>query len=372
MSFFSVFPYPVSRIPFSIFPRTLTPEPRALSFLSLQLPTLLGYNRIEMEGLRSSTNNMSNAKPFAVFVSLIFVLFLMAGTCGAQEYGKFIVRSAPFAGKDEAVKLSNGISAGGYHPVIQTEKAGSDEYYYLEMGAFDNLDTALGLVAQLKSFGGDFFIMDGSGDGNAPMSKAALVNPGKMAKIFPYNGVPTVDQLSLLMNMAPPVTTGNDSTSNNQAPAGKPEFKKAGPKVLEKDTVKKIDTPDLSPAAKTLREMAWDLRGNGYEVYFDGETYKGPEGTLVGMFDNGDDADDLQSELESYGYEVKVEEKEMETGTKYMVFAVVDDTPPQIMTPDDVRDKYTSPDNDFNPPEDETINELLKLSHPKNNLIKKK
>lgn len=299
-----------------------------------------------------------------VRLHVIALLFLIcaATAATAAPYDRFTVRSSPFADRNTAVKNANAIAAQGYHPVIQTEKTGGTEFYFLEMGSFDSMDTALQLVFLFKDMGYEFFVVGGNGaEGAGSTASSALVHPGKAARLFPYQGEPAVDQLSLLESIPydntpmprPPWDTGPAAPDTNN-------FTRAQPRTLETEPYTMPDVPELSFVERRLNATAWKLRSRGFDVVSDTETYFEPQGARVGEFTDMDDAQDLQREIEGYGYNTSIEQEETDEGTQYIVYAEIEIIQPPVINLDKIpREEY--------PSRDTSGDDLLKLERPKKN-----
>jgi len=275
------------------------------------------------------------------------VLCLFSNFASAQA-GRYVVRSESFADKDKAAAFAKAVSDRGFHPVIQSKRTSSGEMLYLEMGAFDNVDTAMRLAIMLRDLklGADFLVIDTSTpDGTAvqPPAGGALVTPEKTAKLFPYQGEPQVDAWSLLETIPAPtpkpkglpslgqVTGDETATQPEPIPAPAPQkiaLARATPKKLK---IGITGVPELSMVGATLRDVAWALRGKGYSAFFEGETYLEPSGILVGIFDNEAEGEELAAEIRSYGYDTQLKESTTAEGRRWNVYAQVemDELPPQ-------------------------------------------
>jgi hypothetical protein len=295
------------------------------------------------------------------FVMPFLLLFFAATAAMAAPYDRFTVHSVPFASRDTAVKNSGAIAAYGYHPVIQIEKTDGTQYYFLEMGSFDNMNTAIELVTLFKNMGYEFFIVGATGaEGAGDTASSALIQTGKTARLFPYQGEPVVDQLSLLEAIPydntpiprPPWDTGAPAPDKN-------DFTRAAPRMLKTEPFSMPNVPELSYVERRLRDTAWELRSKGFDVVSDTETYFEPSGVLVGIFPDMDDAGDLQRELEGYGYNTSIEQDDSPEGTQFRVYAEVQQIqPPIISLENEPVNKETAPQN---------TGDLLKLERPKKN-----
>ena len=299
-------------------------------------------------------------------VLAVLLVAFAASVARAVPFDRFIVRSAPFAGKREVAMLSNSLSEHGFHPVIQTDKAGGNEYYYLEMGGFDNLEKAMDLLMLLKNLGFDFFIEGGNGAGGAGgTASSALVAKSKTTQLFPFDGDPVADQFDLLaavpMPGGPPMPAPPWATGQNPDATGLQ--KNTTPKVLQGPV--RPDVPEMSNVGKQLQSMAWTLRGKGFGVFFDQESYQTPEGVLVGVFEDLRDAEDLKLELQDYGYTTKIQNDMIEKTPVFYVYAVVDDIPPPMIRVEQGDKPDSGNKETFSPPGDDSMDTLLKLTKPR-------
>jgi hypothetical protein len=310
----------------------------------------------------------------------------------------FIVRSSPILSKEDLDKRSDALRSQGYHPFARNEKlAGGEEYFVLELGRMPDMDQALGLLFELKKFDSDFFIIG---------TQATLVENGGLLpegaeRLFPYRGgAGGEDSLKLLTAQAVgPKTgqayvtigasgerklvvrrkieigdmgssaTGSQITVNpQQQPSGDTSGTKSGAPAGGNNVPLSIGGPIGLPEQKTsvkdkLRSIAWDMRSHGFDVYFEGESFEGPEGVLVGMFDKKDDAVALGNEVQGYGYSVNIIQESGLSDT-YYVYADPSSAPREmiIVSPDKL--EGYRPRNTFNPPPDPTAAALLNLTHP--------
>lgn len=299
---------------------------------------------------------LSNFKIFALTAAL-FSIFAQCAVCNASDDSRYIVRSDPFADKAQAMKLSQELSDKGYHPVIETEAVSGGEYYFLQMGAFYNVNIALRLVVILKDMGYAFLCVDSSGakvqaPAGGGKGDAALVSPERTAKLFPYgDGSPALDQWSMI----------EPAPANRQVLTGG-EFKptRAKPKMFKEDSVKNV--PEPSSVGRKLQDLAWELRGKGFDVAFDKETNIEPSGVLAGIFNSREEADKFDEELKSYGYDTMIREFEGADGTQYNVYAEVDALPPSMVT---------TLDKGIAPPDGAAGADLLNLKKPKKSIFQK-
>jgi cell division septation protein DedD len=262
------------------------------------------------------------------------VLVLHAAGARAAQTGGFTVRSAPYVGRSEAVAFTERLGERGFHPVIRTEQSKGEEFYYLEMGVFNNMDQALELVFLLRGQNFDFFVVGAENTGGET-ARGALVQPDKMARIFPGQAGPAVDQISLLENIVVNEVPSPDQARTWTGGTGPDsgfitsrrmfQFQDTGPQA-----------PDVTDVAMRLRDIAWSLRSEGRDVVFEGEaaTTQSESGVLVGMYETRAQADALAGELRSYGYDILVQQYPTADGERFLIYAQADDTPSEISNND--------------------------------------
>jgi hypothetical protein len=306
-------------------------------------------SHIRMSGPRGI---LAGAGAFALLI------VFMAAAALAQDAARFTVRSESYVEKADIVKVSEEVSAKGYHPVIETEHAAEGDFYYLQMGTFGSSDTALRLVVILKKLGYEFMVVDSSGAKISPIDSPALVSPERTAKLFPYEGEPQVDQWSLLESVPSPRAAGGDQGATQTAQIN---FKRAKPKELKMGLP---EVPEPSAVAKELRDLAWGMREHGFDAYFEGETYFEPSGVLAGVFDTSEEAESLAAEMKSYGYEVAVKQQDTGGGARYSVYAQVDELPKPMITTIDQNGQEQTPET-----ASQTDVTLEKLTKPKRSVV---
>lgn len=319
----------------------------------------------------------------------------------------YVVSSSPIISEEDMKRRADALRGRGYHPVtvkVQTSEGG--EFYVLELGRLAEMELALNLLFRVKEIDQDFFIVgtiatSREGDGLLPQ------DAGKLFPLFPSRaGEGGEDSLKLLAGLAVGPKTGEayisvgeggeerlvvrrriepgdkgiaKSGSSGKATArpknetGEPgESGRTGSAAGGADTggraaptAKQMQRPAApQPSVKeSLRSIAWDMRAQGFDVYLEDESFQGPEGVLVGMFDRKEDALELAGELQSYGYAVNVIQ---ETGLSdvYYVYADPENLSREMMviTPETL-EEYQTRDN-FNPPPNPSIDALLDLSKP--------
>jgi cell division septation protein DedD len=267
-------------------------------------------------------NRNQNAKA-ATMILLAALVF--AARAAAAPPGSFTVRSAAYVGRNEAVAFAERLGERGFHPVIRTEQSNGAEFHYLEMGVFSNIDQALELVFVLRGHNFDFFVV-GQDNPAGQTTRGALVHPDKMARIFPGQAGPAVDQISLLedivVNSVPPADQARAWTGGTGPGSGFITSRK----MFEFESTAPV-APEVSASALRLRDVAWALRGKGRDVVFEGEedTTQTGAGVLVGMHDTREQADELARELRGYGYDTLVQPYETADGQKFLVYAQADE-----------------------------------------------
>ncbi|MEW6200362.1 MAG: hypothetical protein AB1546_00170 [bacterium] len=258
---------------------------------------------------------------FIRFAVVIFVLFHFFNVVTTAETDVFIVRSHSYLKPEDYQLLLQKLKDEGYHPFVREEKTGDEKFFYLELGTFAEVKTALPLVMELRSKGYAFFIYTATGEAQGG---EAILSPLAAEKIFPAAGA-NADHLGMLTDIA-----------RGRAPAAPVEVAiksrmpaRITPPVAPGAAVKSVLPSAESPVRERLREFAWDMRENGYSVYVEGESIVFPEGILLGMFDNREDADDLADEIGSYGYKVHIV-TETDDGERYFVYVEQESSQPQL------------------------------------------
>ncbi len=283
---------------------------------------------------------------------------------------RFLVRSVALTADNDLVDLINKLIKHGYHPVILEETLDSgDKFFYLDMGRFDDAQSAVQLLVYLRAYSNDFFVL-GTGSARGPGS--GLLSSTKLDEIFPGDGSGGKDLLAMLSAsdfavglydrdriIKEPVAEATSDTGGRKSGGVNESGIATGP-------VLKVTQPSLVgyegiPLEKKLRDLAWEMRGRGFDVYLEDETFTKPQGVLVGIFQNQDEALDLSKELQGYGYAVNVIfESGMEDA--YFVYADPDSSTREItvVKPDEI-DKFRVKD-EFSPPDQPVADALLNLS----------
>lgn len=321
----------------------------------------------------------------------------------------FIVRSSPILTDKEYERRAAALSIEGYHPFKREETASNgDKYFTIEMGTFSEMAPATELLMSIRRIDSEFFVV---GTQTTRTATGGLLD--EMDHIFPGAGTGRArtmpqtgsaeDSLSLLLAQAAGPKTGTVAVKSSGdgieklvvrrlikpgdmgAAAGaaiEPTFAAAaiprggqpsagdtgaalsrtGPRAATADS-RISRTPAPEPVSEKLRRIAWAMRAEGLDVYLEDESFKGPEGVLVGMFDRQNEAAELGKELQDYGYAVNII---METGLKDMYFVYADPesatTEMMIVTPE-ATDPYRASDV-FAPPRNPGVEALLKMSKP--------
>ena len=307
---------------------------------------------------------------FIRFLIVIFVLLHFFNAVTTAETNVFLVRSRSYLKPEDYQPLLQKLKDDGYHPFVREEKTGDEKFFYLELGAFAEVKTALPLVMELRSKGYAFFIYAASIEAQGG---EAILSPLVAERIFPA-GSAGVDRLGMLTDIArgrAPASEVASSLSSGtsiemlteiargRAPAAPAEIaiksrKPAHitPPVAPGAAVKSILPPAKSPVRDRLRELAWDMREKGYSVYMEGESIVFPEGILVGMSDNREDADDLAAEIRSYGYEVRIVTEAFD-GERYFVYVEQESSQSQLS-------EVTGEEEGAEPTEGDALDYLLK------------
>ncbi len=319
----------------------------------------------------------------------------------------FVVRSSPILTDKEYERRAALLSIEGYHPVKREETASNgDKYLTIEMGMFSEMTAATDLLMRIKQIDSDFYVV------GTQLTRAATGGLlDDMEHIFPGAGraravLPSgssEDSLSLLLAQAAGPKTGSVAVKTSGDGVEKlvvrrlirpgdmgmatgatiePSFAaaaiprggsargaegglammRAGPRPATADS-RISRSPSPEPISEKLRKIAWSMRAEGVDVYLEDESFKGPEGVLVGMFDRQNEAAELGRELQEYGYAVNII---METGLKDMYYVYADPdsaaTDMMIVTPE-ATDPYRASDA-FAPPLDPGVEALLRMSKP--------
>ncbi|HPI77877.1 MAG TPA: hypothetical protein PLK80_14185 [bacterium] len=319
----------------------------------------------------------------------------------------FIVRSSPIITDKEYERRAALLSIEGYHPFKREETASNgDKYFTIEMGTFSEMTAATDLLMRIKQIDSDFYVV---GTQSTRSATGGLLD--EMEHIFPGAGRARAvlssgsaeDSLSLLLAQAAGPKTGSVAVKTSAdgvekivvrrmikpgdmgtAPGGaaepsftaaaiprgssargaddSPALARSGPRAATADS-RISRTPSPEPVSEKLRKIAWSMRAEGMDVYLEDESFKGPEGVLVGMFDRQSEAAELGRELQEYGYAVNII---METGLKDMYYVYADPesaaTDMMIVTPE-ATDPYRASDA-FSPPLNPGVEALLNMSKP--------
>ncbi len=315
-----------------------------------------------------------------------------AATQTVQTIPMFIVRSAPILtrqDKDERVQI---LKSAGYHPVVRRETMMEGrEFFVLELGRFAEMEMAVDLLLKLKNVATDFFVAGTKNEGN-------ILKGGILKEL--YSGADGEDEnaMDLLAGhaaIARSNAVSSDSESverlivrkliraGDKGMAGRAgdekgalaaaTLKSAGVPLSASSRMFRMKTADMEPAEgaslsvrEQLLKVAWRMREGGYDVRLEDEDKPGPEGKLVGIFNNKEDSIELARELQEYGYSVTVIQGENGSG----LFGVYTDPESvsgdiSIITPD-VLGRYKQKKG-FVPPEDAPADTLLKLMRTQQN-----
>gem|GEM_PF-1806127 len=300
----------------------------------------------------------------------------------------FIVRTGPMLTEKDKDRRAGMLRAAGYHPITKKETVpGGGEYFLLELGRFWDMALAVDLLFKIKQLDSDFFIVGtqiSSGAGDMPIGD-------RLNQLFPHKD--GEDSLKLLENKisankpAPAAVDSSDEGTEKLivrrvirlSDKGTAKPKQSAPVSGGGASVKAdrapggaVFVPNLpQPVSKTpepildkLRQAAWNMRENGFDVYLEDEKHTSPEGVLVGIFENKDDAVSLAEELKGYGYTVSIIQQE-DIAAKYRVYADPQSASGDIsvITPDTLR-QYNE-NSAFNPPSNPASDSLLELSQPR-------
>lgn len=296
---------------------------------------------------------------------------------------QYSVRSDPMLTEEDAKSRASSLRIAGYHPFVRQQKTASgDTYYVLELGRFNDLSLAVGLLLKIKQMDQNFYI---AGTAAAPTATGDTSISDRLDTVLPTK-TDTAEQLQLLASQAKKqneivttTTTGGEGVEKlvvrriiRPADKGVATAKagtKSKPPVIVSAASKppeNISTTRISAAPKRsasvqqkLRNAAWNMREDGFDVFYEHEAEKLPEGVLVGVFDSENDALGLADELKSYGYTISVIQEE--GGGLYQVLADPNSTVGDVSVMTDDKIKPYKQSEDFKPPSDPTANALLGL-----------
>jgi cell division septation protein DedD len=310
------------------------------------------------------------------------------------EPAMFVVRSGALPAESDKSRRVDALRTAGYHPIVKKETTPEGgEYFVIELGRFWDMELAVDLLAKIKPFDSDFFIVATQ----ANIAGGETLTGDRLSKIFPYEGEDSLDLLKKQVSKPKPlvavatneegnerlivrrlirpedkgsakptqdlqVTVGRGAKTGGESANPRSDLAPGGPvfAVHQPQQVAK----GAAPVSDVLRQAAWNMRENGFDVYLEDEKKAGPEGVLVGIFEQKDEALGLADELKSYGYAVSVIQQEDADG-KYQVFADVKNTSADIsvITPEGLS-QYKGTKG-FNPPADSASDTLLELSQPR-------
>jgi cell division septation protein DedD len=307
-----------------------------------------------------------------------------AGNEPYQLPAQYSVTSGPMLTESDAKSRADSLRAAGYHPFIKQRKTPSgDTYFTLELGRFNDMDLALGLLMKIKLIDPDYYITGASAAGGGGTIS------GRLADVLPTRKDGD-EQLQLLetqvKNQNQHAAGGGKARSQTQdgverlivrkiirpqdkgtAAAGvgaKPKTPVGGGATSSAATVVGFTQP-VTPSVRSLsvqqkiRNTAWNMREDGFDVYYEREAEPSPEGVLVGIFDSEKDALSLADELKGYGYSVSVIQED--SGGLYQVLADPESVAGDIsVITEDKIGKFRQ-STEFKPPADPTANALLGL-----------
>ena len=258
--------------------------------------------------------NSKLSYPALCIAVLIFALIPFLNAVTTAETNVFLVRTRSYLQPGDYQQILKKLEEDGYHPFVREEKTKDGNFFYLELGSFTEPKTALPLVMELRSRGYPFFLYATSAE---TKTDGQILSPITADNLFPSRGG-NVDRLELIMEIAgaksPPAPLPGVITTKKPAHITPPAVTGAG--------AKPIVQPKSSPIRDRLRDIAWEMREKGFRVYVENESTTTSEGTLVGIFDNKEDAADLGNELSSYGYNVQIM-KEAGNGERYFVYVAI-------------------------------------------------
>jgi len=292
----------------------------------------------------------------------------------------YIVRSRPFVDKNEKDALEALLLDHDYHPsVVEQKLPGRDAQYIVEMGRFDSMHHAVGLLLQVKELTDEFFIVrsGGSQKESASATAGGLFSGGGLQDVFPGRGggndTDVIELLGDIPELEPPAPLPMTGLERENAVA-KLQRQKA-PKMIEdfneaEGIVKSSPRPgppvasggkvQPAPLKNRIRDIAWEMRERGFGVYLEKESFKHPEGIMVGVFDSREGAKELAEELVGYGYAVNVIHEVYGDG-RFYVYADPENTTRGItfIDPDKIEEHRVT--NEFNPPPDPLADPLLNM-----------
>ncbi len=310
-------------------------------------------------------------------------------TTPSPSINKYIVRSRPISDNTELLKFKTSLEVLGYKPILHGYTAPSGEQStVVELGSFNRIDLAVGLMTQLGKYSADFFIVETTTETRT--ISTGIIDRSAISGILPHHtGSDSTDQIKLVTNAIKSAPSGTLPPNAQRAelpgpPQPTPHFHTGGiiasdttPQSIIRTKMTTFDTPPEEPPAPAqpldttrdslgyvLTQTAWKMRERGFDVYIEDESFQRPEGILVGYYADREDAMSLASDLVSYDYSVNVV-YEASMGSMYYVYADPLGTASEILVIEPGLLNQYSPRDSFTPPSDPLADSLLNFTSKK-------